>query len=925
MSKKDKNKIPMEINEIKQQLTLAEVLKHYGLKPDKSLRLHCPFHEDKTPSLQIYYKTHTAYCFSSNCKTHGKSLDVIDFIMHKENISKHEAIKQAETLIGGSDQQAISKEAFLSNMFTYFKNAVHNSKPTQEYIKSRNLDFSKQEIGYNAGQFHHGTRKDEILINQCLQYGLLIDAGLTAKTGDKAYKVFGKGCIVFALKNKQHQVSGLYFRSTTNNDTAKHYYLKDRQGIYPGYPKAETQKLIITEAVIDAATLLQIPAITETYSILTAYGTNGLNQEIKTAIQELPQLQEIIFAFDADEAGQSAVTKYTAELHELLPGVIITTLALPLKDINETAQAHDDEAVFIQLLAERKAPQPPEGGAKVVEDKSLFLSTENKPATEKETLPKPQPDETSPPAGGRLTGLNPEQLVYETNELIITIWGGIEQENLSRLKVSLHIRLKSNKYRSFRDDVNLYSYASSQKLVKSIAETLELSTSLVNATITDLIETLEKYRSEERAQQLKALVPQAYQMTAEEKQAAEAFLKEPDLVQRTLDTLSRTGLIGEQKNGLLLYFLYLSRFFEEPLHAIIFGKSGSGKTYLQTRISECLPEESVRTTTSLSENTLYYSPKNFWKHIVLLIEDLDGVYNALLPLREFMSKQSITKLTTDKDAKGNNVQKVLTVEGPICVSGATTKENIYEDNANRSFLIYVDEGASHLNEVMEYQRKQQAGLINKSAQEKAKQELRNVQRLLVKDIQVINPYALHLRIPDNVFKKLRTNMHYLKLIEIITFYHQQQRPIKKGTDGTKYIETTPEDIYWANELVKEVLLKKSDELNGELRGFFEQLKSHVKAASKDPNATFFAKDIRKTYRMHPMQLTRHLIQLERRGYIKQVSSNRKTGFEYQVTEWEEYSRLQEGVNIMDTILEKLKKAKTKVNTPQLHAHSQNGV
>lgn len=900
----------MEINEIKQQLTLAEVLKYYGLKPDKSLRLHCPFHEDKTPSLQIYYKTHTAYCFSSNCKTHGKSLDVIDFIMHKDNISKHEAIKQAETLIGGTGQQAISKEAFLGNMFTYFKNAVHNSKPTQEYIKSRNLDFAKQEIGYNAGQFHHGTRKDETLINQCLQYGLLIDAGMTAKTGDKAYKVFGKGCIVFALKNRQHQVSGLYFRSTTNNDTARHYYLKDRQGLYPGYPKADTRKLIVTEAVIDAATLINIPAITENYSILTAYGTNGLNQEIKAAITELPQLQEIVLAFDMDEAGQVAKTKYMAELHELLPGVTLSQLVLPLKDINETAQAHEDEAVFIQLLAERK---------------TFFLSTENIPPTEKETLPKPQPDEAVPPMGGRLTGLNPEQLVYETNELIITIWGGIEQENLSRLKVSLHIRLKSNKYRSFRDDVNLYSYASSQKLVKSIAETLELSTSLVNATITDLIETLEKYRSEERAQQLKALVPQAYQMSQEERQAAEAFLKQTDLVQRTLDTLSQTGLVGERKNGLLLYFLYLSRFSEEPLHAIIFGKSGSGKTYLQTKISECLPEESVRTTTSLSENTLYYSPKNFWKHIVLLIEDLDGVYNALLPLREFMSKQSITKLTTDKDAKGNNVQKVLTVEGPICVSGATTKENIYEDNANRSFLIYVDEGAGHLNEVMEYQRRQQAGLIDKTAQEKAKQQLRNVQRLLVKDIKVINPYALHLRIPDNVFKKLRTNMHYLKLIEIITFYHQQQRPIKKGTDGTRYIETTPEDIYWANELVKEVLLKKSDELNGELRGFFEQLKGHVKAGSKDPNATFFAKDIRKTYRMHPMQLMRYLVQLERRGYIKQVSSNRKTGFEYQVTEWEEYSQLQEGINVMDTILAKLKPVKNKIVSPQVHAYSQSEV
>jgi hypothetical protein len=65
------------------------------LKPDKQGRLLCPFHEDKTPSLQVYYKTHTCYCFSSNCKTHGNALDVIDFIMHKENISKHEALRKS--------------------------------------------------------------------------------------------------------------------------------------------------------------------------------------------------------------------------------------------------------------------------------------------------------------------------------------------------------------------------------------------------------------------------------------------------------------------------------------------------------------------------------------------------------------------------------------------------------------------------------------------------------------------------------------------------------------------------------------------------------------------------------------------------------------------------------------------------------------
>jgi len=38
-------------------------------------------------------------------------------------------------------------------MFTYFKNAVHNSKPAQDYINSPNLDAVWVEIGYNSGQF----------------------------------------------------------------------------------------------------------------------------------------------------------------------------------------------------------------------------------------------------------------------------------------------------------------------------------------------------------------------------------------------------------------------------------------------------------------------------------------------------------------------------------------------------------------------------------------------------------------------------------------------------------------------------------------------------------------------------------------------------------------------------------------------------
>ena len=38
----------------------------------------------------------------------------------------------------------------------------------------------------------------------------------------------------------------------TDNKNAKHYYLKNRTGLYPGYPKPETTRLILTEAIIDA-------------------------------------------------------------------------------------------------------------------------------------------------------------------------------------------------------------------------------------------------------------------------------------------------------------------------------------------------------------------------------------------------------------------------------------------------------------------------------------------------------------------------------------------------------------------------------------------------------------------------------------------------------------------------------------------------
>jgi DNA primase len=878
----------MEIQEIKQRLSIETVIKHYGLQANRNYMLNCPFHEEKEPSLKIYPNTNTFNCFG--CKANG---DAIEFIQLKEKCNKHEALKRATELINPIEiarqpSQALpepisrnGKIELLTKLFGYFRGAINNSKPSRNYItQTRRLELFL-EIGYNSAQFHHGQRRDEELINECVKYGMLTPTQSKTKAGNSTgYYVFGKNCIVFPLKDKEQNITGLYFRSIVENTENKHYYLKDREGLYPGYLKQETTRLIITEAIVDAATLLQLPFITEKYEVLSCYGTNGFTGEHKAAIKELANLQEIIIFFDGDKTGITTAEKLAKEIQKLNDKLTIKIVNTPEgEDVNSLSIGHESE-IFTHLL---ETAQP-------------FFSL-----TEKVEESKPAP---APQTKTKLNTTNPEQIIYETNELKITIWGGIEKENLSRLKISMHIKSKANKYKSFRDDVNLYSHGNTQKLIQNISETLEVSTTAIIKTITELTEELEAYRLEERTAMAKALKPKLYEMSEEEKQAAQAFLKKKGLGKSTLELIQQSGLIGEEKNGLLLYFLYTSRLMDEPLHAIIFGKSGSGKTYLQTKVSDCLPEESVRTITSLTENTLYYSAKDFWKHKVLLIEDLEGVYNAFLPLREFMSKQSISKLTTDKDAKGNNIQKLLTVEGPICVSGATTQGSIYEDNANRSFLLHIDESSNHLNQVMEYQRKIQAGIVNETGQQAAKLLLKNAQRLL-RRVRVINPYATDLRIPDCVFKKLRTNMHYLKLIEIITFYNQYQRKWKKSQSDEYYIETAIEDIELANWLVKDNLLRKSDELNEDTRYFFESLKELASEKPKEAQ-NFYAKEIRQHFRMNPMKVNRYLHQLESRGYINRTGGNRKTGYEYEVAAWEEYELLKSNIDVLDEIIQKIR-------------------
>ena len=476
---------------------------------------------------------------------------------------------------------------------------------------------------------------------------------------------------------------------------------------------------------------------------------------------------------------------------------------------------------------------------------------------------------------------NPNNYQYLTEHLKIHVLGGIKTTKMEALRATLSLQ-RPKGHDVLRHGIDLYNDNQTEKLVRKTAERLEIGTTIVRRTLQQLTRELENHRFLLLEQQ--QVAPASETLSARETKEAETFLRKKDLLERTNELIGKSGVIGEHANRLLMYLIFTSRLTANPLHCISLGSSGVGKTHLQSKVAELIPEQDKVEITVLSANAFYYFNRTELQHKLILIEDLDGAESVLYPLRELQSKKRITKTVVHKDAKGTTKTIHLTVEGPVSVAGCTTRESVYEDNSNRSFLLYIDESAEQDRRIMDYQRAVSAGQVDEEGQLRAAALLRNVQRVL-KPIRVINPYALYLELPETVFKPRRTNGHYLQFIEAITFYKQRQREKKYDAQtGEQYIETTIEDIKEANELIVEILLRKSDTITGACRNYFEGLKKY--------GTCFTALEIRRKLKVKKTTQWRYHKQLLENGYIKKTKKKGDNLIRYEVTDPDEYRELE---------------------------------
>ena len=447
--------------------------------------------------------------------------------------------------------------------------------------------------------------------------------------------------------------------------------------------------------------------------------------------------------------------------------------------------------------------------------------------------------------------------------------------------------------------LDLYEYAQLEKVSKLAADKLGLRKDIVEKDLEQLKELLEYHREKQlhemkhesngvagnnnnyNNKKVKIAVGAATASKCIE------FLKQENLIDKFNELIGKSGIIGEEKNRILLFLVASSYKMPNTLHALIQGSSGSGKTRLLKIISGLMPSEDVKRYTRVTDNSFYNQDEYFFVHKLICFEDLDGLKeDAQLAVRELQTNEILTTSTSIKDANGSIRGGERIVRGPIASLACTTRGEVYEDNISRCFLIAVDESREQTLQVIAYQNNEAAGLISRGHQKQIKTFIQNCMRLL-KSYEVINPYANKIKLPESAHKIRRLNELYQSFVRQVTLLNQYQR--QKDKQGRLISEQS--DLQVACDILFESIVLKVDELDGSLRQFFERLKSYLQKEHDNKNYEFTQREVRQALGISKAQCSRFFGRLQSLEYIVSRYAGNQRRVCYQVDYWDNYAKL----------------------------------
>lgn len=475
---------------------------------------------------------------------------------------------------------------------------------------------------------------------------------------------------------------------------------------------------------------------------------------------------------------------------------------------------------------------------------------------------------------------NANFITYKDDFLTVDILGGVDLSQVERLVCTLRISFEN--YPPFRTTLDLYNDNQTDKLQRTLCDKWELKIIEVSRTLHALTMQLEDYR----LQQLKFIgkAPQQQFIISEnDKRNAIQFLKHKHLLGQLILKLNTTGILGEDENAVILFLALASYKFENPFSVLCLAKSGIGKSYILQKLSECMPQNTYSFHTQISANALYYFDSNDIQNKALLIEDLEWTTQMLSPLATLQSQGRLVKTRATKDKDGMLHSTTFEVVAKLCLVACAYSDKNLEEMSLPFLCLHLNHTQNQDILIMEYQKQCKAGQI-KTEDIKQAQHLLKCVIASLQNINVINPYATLINLPNDIAYPRKSFLLLLNFIEVITYFFQYQREeIADKNTGEVMIKTHPNDIELAFKFLKNNLFRRADELATSVRGFYNWLTKFLEEAK---TKQFTALDIRKAKSLNPRTLNRYLQELKLYSYIQIIGGNKhREGFIYKLTDF----------------------------------------
>lgn len=488
--------------------------------------------------------------------------------------------------------------------------------------------------------------------------------------------------------------------------------------------------------------------------------------------------------------------------------------------------------------------------------------------------------------------LNSNFIIYTDENLTIDVLGGVNLQQIERLVCTL--RITHLNYSPFRSTLDLYNDHQFDKLLRTLCEKFELKLLDVSKSLHALILQLEQYRLENLKYTDKSH-SRKFDMNQGERLNAIKRLKHKNLLQLLSNDLQTIGIIGEQDKAVILFLSLASYKYTNPFSVLCLAKSGTGKSYILQKLSECMPNGSYSFHTQITENALYYFNSEELQNKALFIEDLEWTHQMLNPLATLQSQGKLIKTRTTKDKDGMLHSTTFEVTANLCLVACAYSDRNYEELSLPFLCLHLNQSTEQDYNIMEYQKKCKAGLIQ---QEEIKKIQHNLKCLIASldNVSIINPYATLINLPDNIAYPRKSLLLLLNFIDIITYFfqHQRERIVNKNT-GEIFIKTHPEDIETAFKYLKPYMFRRADELSTATRSFYNWLGDYLKQAKTNK---FTALDIRKAKHTHPRTLNRYLHELKLFSYIQVTGGNKyREGFIYKLTNFGDQTDIQSRIEV----------------------------